>query len=236
MDTNIFLALDFPTWKETEQFLLDNDLKGVPVKVGMELFYREGPAIIERLKQDNHAIFLDLKLHDIPTTVQRAMRNLSSLGIDIVNAHALGGFDMIKAAKEGLVEGASSGQAPKLIGVTVLTSMREQTLQQELNVPFSVNEAVAHFAQLTKKAGGDGVVCSALEVPMLKELCGTEFLTVTPGIRLADSSHDDQDRVATPRMAIEKGSDYLVIGRSVTRAENPYEAYHKAVKECTHVY
>ncbi|UFU00970.1 orotidine-5'-phosphate decarboxylase [Radiobacillus kanasensis] len=236
MDTTIFLALDFPTWKETEQFLQEHDLKGVPVKVGMELFYREGPSIIEKLKKDDHAIFLDLKLYDIPTTVQRAMRNLAGLGIDLVNVHALGGTEMMKAAKEGLVQGAQSDQTPMLIGVTVLTSMKQQTLQQELNVSFSVDEAVAHFAQMTRDAGADGVVCSALEVPKIKKICGSNFVTVTPGIRLVESSHDDQDRVATPKMATENGSDYLVIGRSITRASNPKAAYQRAVKECFHVH
>ncbi|MFD1849119.1 orotidine-5'-phosphate decarboxylase [Oceanobacillus bengalensis] len=229
MEKSIFLALDFPTWQETKDFLNFHELYGVPVKVGMELFYREGPKVIESLKANNHPIFLDLKLHDIPTTVMRAMRNLSSLGVDIVNVHALGGSEMIKRAKEGL----SGGQFDtKLIAVTVLTSMDTETLNVELMIPGNTEDVAVHFADFAKRNGADGVVCSVHESMQIKEKCGMDFLTVTPGIRLEDSSRDDQKRIASPSYAVENGADFLVIGRSVTKAKHPREAYERALKEC----
>lgn len=191
---SVFVALDFPTWTETERFLKDNDLAGVPVKVGMELFYREGPAIIEKLKADNHPIFLDLKLHDIPNTVHRAMKNIASLNVDMVTTHAIGGKEMIYRAKQGL-----AGSSTKLMAVTILTSMDDDVLEQELGLSCDVEENVIRFAALAKEAGADGVVSSVHEVPVIKKHCGDDFLSITPGIRLADSSQDDQRRVATPR-------------------------------------
>jgi len=230
MNSQIFLALDFPNWKETKQFLDANDLHGVPVKVGMELFYREGTAVIEKLKQDNHAIFLDLKLHDIPTTVKRAMKNLASLGVDVVNVHALGGGEMIYHAKEGLVS-VSESMIPKLIAVTILTSMDQQTLNNQLRISGTVEDNAVYFAQVAKENGADGVVCSVHEANPIKHNCGQSFLTITPGIRLADTAENDQKRIATPRFAKENGSDYIVIGRSITRATNPNLAYQQAVEE-----
>ncbi|MCF3942495.1 orotidine-5'-phosphate decarboxylase [Oceanobacillus alkalisoli] len=225
----IYLALDFSDWQETEQFLTRHHLQGVPVKVGMELFYREGPAMIEKLKADNHSIFLDLKLHDIPTTVERAMKNLARLDVDIVNVHALGGSDMMKRAKEGLLAGGAD--QTRLLAVTILTSMSEQSMQQELGLQLKLDEQVTKLASLSEASGADGVVCSVHEVKEIKRLCGEDFLTVTPGIRLAASSQDDQERVATPAEASRLGADHLVMGRSITRAADPKAAYQEAIKE-----
>jgi len=227
----IYLALDFPTWKESKQFLEQHELKDIPVKVGMELFYREGIHVIEQLKERNHPIFLDLKLHDIPTTVMRAMRNLAALEVDMVNVHALGGSEMIKRAKEGL---STDGNDTKLIAVTILTSMDEQALKNDLRLPNSLDDNVLHLARTAKTSGADGVVCSVHEVPAIKQACGTDFLTVTPGIRLETSSDDDQKRVATPAFARELGTDAIVIGRSITRADVPLKAYEQALKEWEH--
>lgn len=225
---SIYLALDFPTWEESKQFLDRHELKEVPVKVGMELFYREGIHVIEQLKERNHPIFLDLKLHDIPTTVMRAMRNLAALEVDMVNVHALGGSEMIKRAKEGLSTG---GEDTKLIAVTILTSMDEKALKDDLRLPNSLDDNVLHLAKTAKDSGADGVVCSVHEVAAIKQVCSPDFLTVTPGIRLDESSDDDQKRVATPRFAKEIGTDAIVIGRSITRADVPLKAYEQALKE-----
>jgi len=216
---SVFVALDFPTWTETERFLKENNLAGVPVKVGMELFYREGPAIIEKLQAGNHPIFLDLKLHDIPNTVHQAMKNIAALNVDMVTTHAIGGKEMIYQAKQGL-----AGSSTKLMAVTILTSMDNNVLGQELGLSGNVEENVIRFAALAKEAGADGVVSSVHEVPVIKKHCGDDFLSITPGIRLADSSQDDQKRVATPEKAKELGSDFLVVGRSITKAENPRKA------------
>ena len=228
---NIYLALDFPSWGETKQFIETNELKGVPVKVGMELFYREGPLVVEKLKEDNHPIFLDLKLHDIPTTVRKAMKNIAGLGIDIVNVHALGGSGMISAAKEGLISGEATGHKTKLIAVTILTSMDSETMHHELLLPGDLAKNAVHFAQLARNSGADGVVCSVHEAKQIKAVCGSSFLSVTPGIRLEQSAQNDQKRIATPAFARRNSADILVIGRSITQAENPYEAYEQAVKE-----
>ncbi|SHF50088.1 orotidine-5'-phosphate decarboxylase [Ornithinibacillus halophilus] len=230
MSTSIFIALDFPDWKQTKQFIDNNDLQGVPVKVGMELFYREGPAVIEKLKENNHPIFLDLKLHDIPTTVQKAMKNIASLGVDMVNVHAMGGAEMIRAAKEGLLTGTGFNET-KLIAVTILTSMDEEITKRQLRLPGSVQDNVVYFSELAYNNGADGVVCSVHEVQQFKKTCNKSFLTITPGIRLIDSLNDDQKRVATPSFARENGSDYLVIGRSITQSKEPYQAYQRALKE-----
>lgn len=236
MHSPIYLALDFPDGKEAVDFIKVNHLQGVPVKVGMELFYKEGPAIIDKLKQDNHPIFLDLKLHDIPTTVKKAMRNLAGLGVDLVNVHAFGGSEMIQAAKEGLLLGANNKQETKLLAVTLLTSMDEVTLNNELHVNSDVESTVIALSELANNSGADGVVCSAHEVPMIKQTCGHDFITITPGIRLTDSATNDQKRVATPALAHKNGSDYIVIGRSVTQATKPKAAYEKAVEEWNNVF
>ncbi|WP_226037965.1 orotidine-5'-phosphate decarboxylase [Aquibacillus saliphilus] len=231
MDTPIYLALDFPTWEESSAFIDSNGLQGIPVKVGMELFYREGPRVIEQLKENNHSIFLDLKLHDIPTTVNKAMKNLAKLGVDIVNVHALGGSEMIKAAKEGLIKGAVNKEVPKLLAVTLLTSMGESTLKQELHVNDTIESTVVRLAKLANDSGADGVVCSAHEANKIKISCGFDFLTVTPGIRLTNSANNDQKRIATPVFAKQNGADAIVIGRSITQAKQPIKAYQQALKE-----
>lgn len=230
MNHPIYLALDFPDWKESKEFLNAHQLDGVPVKVGMELFYREGPYVIEKLKENNHPVFLDLKMHDIPTTVRRAMENIARLGVDIVNVHALGGREMIEQAKEGLLSGAGKHDT-KLIAVTILTSMDRETMNSELRLPGEVDENAVHLAKLSKQSGADGVVCSVHEASKIKATCGPSFLTITPGIRLANSNTDDQKRIATPALAHETGADILVIGRSVTKAKDPYQAYRQAIKE-----
>lgn len=224
----IYLALDFPTWEETKHFLDENQLKDIPVKVGMELFYREGIQVVEKLKERNHPIFLDLKLHDIPTTVMRAMKNLASLELDMINVHALGGSEMIKRAKEGLTSGNAD---TKLIAVTILTSMNEATLANDLRLPGNTEENVLHLAAMSQKSGADGVVCSVHEVKQIKAACSDKFLTVTPGIRLETSNKDDQVRVATPAFAGQMGTDSIVIGRSITQAKNPLQAYQLALEE-----
>lgn len=227
----IFLALDFPTWDKASSFIEANDLAGVPVKVGMELFYREGIHVIEQLKLCDHPIFLDLKLYDIPTTVMRAMRNLARLEVDYVNVHALGGSDMIKRAKEGLQHSSQGNHETKLLAVTILTSMDEQTLHEDLTLRGSVNDNVGHFAKMASESGADGVVCSVHESRMIKDITGDSFETVTPGIRLAVDDSDDQKRVATPAFAKEQGVNAIVIGRSITQATNPKQAYDQAFKE-----
>ncbi|MCC2252525.1 MAG: orotidine-5'-phosphate decarboxylase [Bacillota bacterium] len=229
MKTPIYLALDFPNWEQTKTFLEQNDLHGVPVKVGMELFYKEGPILIERLKENGHAIFLDLKLHDIPTTVMRAMENIAKLEIDMVNVHALGGSEMIKLAKEGLINGNPNFQT-KLLAVTILTSMDQSIMNQEMLLSGDVEANVLHFATFAKQFGADGVVCSVLEAKAVKEQCGTSFLTVTPGIRLTNTDNNDQKRIATPSFARGNGSDFIVVGRTITKADNPNKAY-KQLKE-----
>src|SRR5690625_3654121 len=184
----LYIALDFPTWEESRVFLEKNELDNVGVKVGMELFYREGIHVIEQLKLRNHPVFLDLKLHDIPTTVMRAMRNLASLEVDIVNVHALGGSEMIKRAKEGLQNGSTGIYNTKLIAVTILTSAEQAVLNDDLGLEGEISRHVNHFASLAKNSGADGVVCSVHEAEEIKQLCGRDFITVTPGIRLADSA------------------------------------------------
>src|SRR5690625_2553091 len=216
---NVYLALDFPSGTVAKQFIEINELHGVPIKIGMELFYREGPKIVEHFKNNNHPIFLDLKLYDIPNTVKRAMRNLAELNIDIVNVHASGGQEMIAAAKEGLLSSSGSNNKPKLIAVTVLTSFAEETLQNQLKVNEPLREFDSHLPILTKLIGADGVVCSVHESEASKRVCGTDLLTITPGIRLKDSAADDQQRIATPQYAKEKESSIIVVGRTVTQAK-----------------
>lgn len=228
---NIYLALDFPTWDEASEFLAVNDLHGVPVKVGMELFYREGISVIEKLKERDHSIFLDLKLYDIPTTVMRAMQNLAKLEVDFVNVHALGGSDMIKKAKEGLMSYPSYSHETKLLAVTILTSMDEETMHHDLGLTGSVDENVLHLAKISEQSGADGVVCSVHEANRIKAQCSSVFMTMTPGIRLTDSADDDQKRIATPQFAKQNGATSLVIGRSITKATNPKETYERALRE-----
>ncbi|GGB45368.1 orotidine-5'-phosphate decarboxylase [Virgibacillus dakarensis] len=229
MNQTIYLSLDFPTWNEAKHFIDQHDLYGVPVKVGMELFYREGPDVIEKLKQDNHAIFLDLKLHDIPTTVRNAMKNLARLEVDMVNVHALGGSEMIQAAKEGLLSG--SQYDTKLIAVTILTSMDHTIMNNELLIQGNVQDNAVRLSEFANRSGADGVVCSVHEAKRIKAVCGSSYLTVTPGIRLQDAETNDQKRVATPAFARKNGSDILVVGRTITNAQDPKKAYNKVVEE-----
>ena len=219
------VALDFSSKEEVLNFLAKFD-EPVYVKIGMELTYACGLDMVREVKAAGHKVFLDLKLHDIPNTVKGGMKNLARLGVDIVNCHCAGGIEMMKAAKQGIIEGTPEGQEPaKLIVVTVLTSTSQEAMNEELGIPGEVIDTVVHYARNAKEAGLDGVVCSVHEAKAIHEACGDDFLTVTPGIRLANNSVDDQKRVATPEYAKEQGCDMIVVGRSITKAENPYETY-----------
>lgn len=224
---DVIVALDFKNKEEALSFL-KNFEESIYVKIGMELFYSEGPEIVREIKGMGHQIFLDLKFHDIPNTVAGAMRSCLSLGVDMINLHASGGSKMMESAME---EAKKADKMPLVIAVTVLTSMDEKTMKEELHVESSVEEAVLNYARLTKKSGLQGIVCSALEVKKIKEMMGKDFLTITPGIRPLDSSAGDQSRVVTPAMARELGSDYIVVGRPITMAQNPREAYEKIKNE-----
>ncbi|EAC2401496.1 orotidine-5'-phosphate decarboxylase [Listeria monocytogenes] len=225
------IALDFQTYEEVEQFLAKFSGETLSVKVGMELFYSNGPIIVEKIKQQNHEIFLDLKLHDIPNTVKSAMVGLAKLGVDMVNVHAAGGKNMMEAALEGLEIGSGSGKRPKIIAVTQLTSTSEASMQSEQLIKTSLLESVLHYSALTNQAGLNGVVCSALEAEAIKQQNGADFLRVTPGIRLASDAADDQIRVVTPEKARLIGSTDIVVGRSITRANDPVVAYNQVLKE-----
>ena len=231
MNHDVIIALDFPSAAEVYAFL-DQFREEKPfVKIGMELFYAEGPEIARQIKARGHRIFLDLKLHDIPNTVKSAMRVLSRLNVDMVNVHAAGTVDMMRAALEGLTR--EDGSRPILLAVTQLTSTSEERMQKELLISASMPETVARYAQNARDAGLDGVVCSPLEAALVKQACGAGFVTVTPGIRFADSAADDQRRVMTPERARQGGSDYIVVGRPITRAQDPVGAYRRCVKEFT---
>ncbi|EAC8324857.1 orotidine-5'-phosphate decarboxylase [Listeria monocytogenes] len=225
------IALDFQTYEEVEQFLAKFSGEALSVKVGMELFYSNGPIIVEKIKQQNHEIFLDLKLHDIPNTVKSAMVGLAKLGVDMVNVHAAGGKNMMEAALEGLEIGSGNGKRPKIIAVTQLTSTSEASMQSEQLIKTSLLESVLHYSALTNQAGLNGVVCSALEAEAIKQQNGADFLRVTPGIRLASDAADDQIRVVTPEKARLIGSTDIVVGRSITRANDPVVAYNQVLKE-----
>lgn len=199
------------------------------LKVGMELFYAEGPAIVKEIKARGHKIFLDLKLHDIPNTVEKAMAVLSALDVDICNLHAAGTAAMMEAALEGLTR--ADGTRPLLIAVTQLTSTSEERMQKDLLIDRPLDEVVMHYAKNAKDAGLDGVVCSPLEAGKVKAVCGDAFLTVTPGVRFADGEVGDQVRVTTPAKARELGSDYIVVGRPITQAADPVQAYHRCIRE-----
>ena len=202
------------------------------VKIGMELFYAEGPEMIRQLKARGHKVFLDLKLHDIPNTVKKAMQVIGAYGVDMVNVHAAGGVSMMKAAKEGLMLGAARyADKPKLIAVTQLTSTDSETLHNELLIDKPMDEVVKQYAMNAKKAGLDGVVCSAYEAAEIHEACGADFITVTPGIRFVDNTNDDQKRVMTPAQAKLAGSDYIVVGRPITAADRPIDAYTRCKEE-----
>lgn len=229
MGKDVIIACDFSSAKETFDFL-DKFTDEKPfVKIGMELYYAEGPSIVKEIKKRGHKIFLDLKLHDIPNTVKKAMSVLSNLDVDMTNLHVAGTVEMMKAAVEGLTK--PDGTRPILIAVTQLTSTSEERMQKELLINASINDTIVKYAENAKEAGLDGVVCSPLEAGMVKEACGKDFYTVTPGVRFADGDVGDQVRVTTPAKAKEIGSDYIVVGRPITQAENPVEAYRRCVSE-----
>lgn len=224
------IALDFASAEETLAFLAPFQQEPLFVKVGMELFYQEGPSIVKQLKERNCELFLDLKLHDIPTTVNKAMKRLASLGVDLVNVHAAGGKRMMQAALEGLEEGTPAGKKrPSLIAVTQLTSTSEQIMKDELLIEKSLIDTVVHYSKKAEESGLDGVVCSVHEAKAIYQAVSPSFLTVTPGIRMSEDAANDQVRVATPAIAREKGSSAIVVGRSITKAEDPVKAY-KAVR------
>ncbi|WP_406687298.1 orotidine-5'-phosphate decarboxylase [Rossellomorea vietnamensis] len=226
-----FIALDFPTWEMTSTFL-EQFSESLNVKVGMELYLQNGPAIIEKILNKNHRIFLDLKLHDIPHTVYGAMKGLAGFDLELVNVHAAGGSMMMEKALEGLYAGTPANhKRPNLIAVTQLTSTTEEQMQGEQLIHTTINESVLHYATLAKHAGLDGVVCSPHEARLIKDHCGNDFIRVTPGIRLAEDHIGDQKRVTTPQMAKELGSSYIVVGRSITGAANPVLAYERIVHE-----
>ena len=229
MGKDVIVACDFASAKETFDFLDKFTDKKPFVKIGMELFYAEGPSIVREIKKRGHKIFLDLKLHDIPNTVKKAMSVLSNLDVDMTNLHAAGTVEMMKAAVEGLTK--ADGTRPILIAVTQLTSTSEERMQNELLINASINDTIVKYAENAKLAGLDGVVCSPLEAGMVKEACGTAFMTVTPGVRFADGEVGDQVRVTTPAKAKEIGSDYIVVGRPITQAADPVAAYRRCVKE-----
>ena len=229
MGKDVIIACDFPSAEKTFEFLYKFTDKKPFVKIGMELFYAEGPSIVKEIKKRGHKIFLDLKLHDIPNTVKKAMAVLSSLDVDICNLHAGGTVAMMQAAIEGLTR--EDGTRPLLIAVTQLTSTDQQSMENDLLIKEPIDKVVMHYAANAKKAGLDGVVCSPLEAGKVHEICGADFLTVTPGVRFADGDVGDQKRVMTPKQAKAIGSDYIVVGRPITAAADPVAAYERCVDE-----
>ena len=229
MGKDVIIACDFPTKEEVLAFL-DKFVGRKPfVKIGMELFYGAGPEIVREIKSRGHKIFLDLKLHDIPNTVKKAMSVLSGLDVDLCNLHASGTVRMMEAALEGLTR--PDGTRPLLIAVTQLTSTDQESMENDLLIHEPIDKVVMHYAANAKKAGLDGVVCSPLEAGKVHEVCGKEFLTVTPGVRFADGDIGDQKRVMTPAEAKKIGSDYIVVGRPITAAEDPVAAYERCIAE-----
>ena len=228
---DVIIACDFGSKEDCLNFLKQFEiLENKPfLKIGMELFYAAGPEIVKELKKQGFRIFLDLKLHDIPNTVKKAMKVLSDLDVDMVNVHASGTVEMMKAAKDGLTR--EDGSRPLLIAVTQLTSTSEKAMQEQLLISSSINDTIIKYAQNAKEAGLDGVVCSPLEAGMVKQACGKDFLTITPGIRFKDSSKDDQVRITDPAGAREIGSDFIVVGRPITASEKPVEAYNRCLRD-----
>ena len=229
MGKDVIIACDFDSKAKTLAFL-DNFTDKKPfVKIGMELFYAEGPSIVHEIKARGHKIFLDLKLHDIPNTVKKAMAVLSRLDVDMCNLHAGGTKNMMKAAIEGLTR--PDGTRPILIAVTQLTSTDQESMQNDMLIDKPIDQVVMHYAKMAEESGLDGVVCSPLEAGKVHNVCGNKFLTVTPGVRFAGGEVGDQKRVTTPAKAKELGSDYIVVGRPITGAENPQEAYQRCLNE-----
>ena len=229
MGKDVIIACDFSSKEQVFSFLDQFTGRKPFVKIGMELYYAEGPAIVREIKERGHKIFLDLKLHDIPNTVKKAMKVLSNLDVDICNLHAAGTTAMMEAALEGLTR--EDGTRPLLIAVTQLTSTDQESMERDLLIREPIDQVVMHYAKTAQKAGLDGIVCSPLEAGKVHEVCGESFLTVTPGVRFADGQTGDQKRVMTPAQAKLIGSDYIVVGRPITAAEDPVAAYARCVAE-----
>ena len=229
MGRDVIIACDFASAEETFKFLDKFEGKKPFVKIGMELYYAEGPAIVKEIKRRGHKIFLDLKLHDIPNTVKKAMAVLSRLDVDMTNLHAAGTVSMMEAALEGLTK--PDGTRPLLIAVTQLTSTSQERMENDLLIKEPIDKVVMHYAGCAKTAGLDGIVCSPLEAGKVHESCGKDFITVTPGVRFADGDIGDQKRVMTPSEAKKIGSDYIVVGRPITAAADPVAAYRRCVAE-----
>ncbi len=229
MGKDVIIACDFSSAEQVFNFLDKFTGRKPFVKIGMELFYAEGPQIVREIKKRGHKIFLDLKLHDIPNTVKKSMSVLSNLDVDLCNLHASGTCKMMEAALEGLTR--SDGTRPLLIAVTQLTSTDQESMEGDLLIKEPIDKVVMHYAANAKKAGLDGVVCSPLEAGKVHEICGNDFLTVTPGVRFADGDIGDQKRVMTPEQAKKIGSDYIVVGRPITAAEDPVAAYERCIAE-----
>ena len=229
MGKDVIVACDFSSAEQVFTFLDKFKERKPFVKIGMELYYAEGPEIVRQIKARGHKIFLDLKLHDIPNTVKKAMAVLSGLDVDMCNVHAAGTSVMMKAALEGLTR--PDGSRPLLIAVTQLTSTDQESMERELLIEKPLDQVVMSYARTARSAGLDGVVCSPLEAGKVHETCGKNFVTVTPGVRFADGDAGDQKRVTTPEKAKELGSDYIVVGRPITAAADPVEAYNRCVKE-----
>ncbi len=229
MAKDVIIACDFDSAEKTFEFLDKFTNKKPFVKIGMELYYAEGPRIVREIKKRGHKIFLDLKLHDIPNTVKKSMAVLSRLDVDMTNLHAAGTINMMKGALEGLTR--ADGTRPMLIAVTQLTSTDQESMQNDLLIKENIADVVMHYAKNAAIAGLDGVVCSPLEAGIVHENCGKDFVTVTPGVRFADGEVGDQKRVMTPVEARKIGSDYIVMGRPITQAKDPVEAYERALKE-----
>ena len=229
MGKDVIVACDFASKEQVFEFLDKFSGRKPFVKIGMELFYAEGPEIVREIKKRGHKIFLDLKLHDIPNTVKKSMAVLSRLDVDLCNLHAAGTVRMMEGALEGLTR--PDGTRPLLIAVTQLTSTDQESMENDLLIREPIDKVVMHYAANAKKAGLDGVVCSPLEAQKVHEICGKEFLTVTPGVRFADGDIGDQKRVMTPEEAKKIGSDYIVVGRPITAAEDPVAAYERCINE-----
>lgn len=227
------IALDFSNAQELYDFLAKFSVnEKLFVKLGLEIFYQEGPDIVRHVKAQGHSVFLDLKLHDIPNTVKSAMRCLASLDVDMVNVHAAGGIEMMEAARLGLIEGARNGQtSPKLLAVTQLTSTSEENMHKEQLISVSLEESVVNYAQNAQRAGLDGIICSAFEVGRIKSATSKDFICITPGIRLEGAKLEDQKRVVTPKMAQKLGSDYIVVGRPIKQSVDPVNIYQKIKEE-----
>jgi orotidine-5'-phosphate decarboxylase len=227
----LIVALDVSDANEAFRLIEQLDQPDLFVKVGFRLFCTEGPQLITKLVSLGVNVFIDLKLHDIPNTVKEGVRALTSLGVRMLTVHCAGGLAMLKAAREGVEQACGQSAPPLLVGVTQLTSTSQQVMNEEIGIPGSIEQTVQRYARLAQQAGLDGVVCSVKEVSMLKQVCGTSFVTVTPGIRPLGLARDDQVRVSTPQEALQNGSDFLVVGRPIIQGENPRAAYEAIYNE-----